>query len=614
MKIITKEIPIDELILNVKTNYKNSEKYFLLSTKEVYPHLERWLNQYCPNLKSVTLNCFIEKVPKEFSHPLIMIEIDEKFVKKEELEKFTQMEKELFQIILAPNNMEYDNDDDFRWFIRKILDDDQNDKNFVPKNRDTDFYVDNDVLGSSSIKFDVIIRKCAASFYQKGNYLHSEGKYVDSLNFFNTAKILDETYFTLYSLALTYFKIQNYSKCIKFADESLKLNNKFVPSQILLSHCFFNEGNFDRALKEIENVDRTNLRLRDIVEVEIQLAKICLTLGYEEKSNSHFKNAEEITPEKFRPALINLILIKQYSFYDEINDYQKSSDILKILISLMPSKISLFSNLIICQINLNQFLEVEKSILQVLNLDGNRWEYLFMLFVTYFKQNKTFQALDVYNKLIKFKDKLPSKVFNIIYGAEKQLKENVEKQKIIQFDDVLNLLKSKNEDEKSHNIPSIEPHPIVSYEQLKRTEIQCLQIVRQYIRTKYSKNINLLKEDRELFSNGYDGNGANDNYVYKKIEQSLREKEESISEQRPISDLFDCMDFGFFPFIFRKKFRYWKLGNKIVNLFEILTPGRNTSAHYSGPDELGNLSTLDAQLHYVTCRKIIVYLENKMKI
>ena len=197
MKIITKEIPIDELILKVKTNYKNSEKYFLLSTKELSPVIEKMLYEFCPNLRSVTLNCFIEQVPKEFSHPLMVIEIDKEFVKNEELVKFTQFEKELLPLILIPYQIDYDLQDDIDWFRRKIEDTDPNKDIFIPKNEETDFYVDNDVLGTSSFKFNVTIRKCAAPFFEQGMDLFNEGEYIDSVNFFNTAKILDKTYFHL---------------------------------------------------------------------------------------------------------------------------------------------------------------------------------------------------------------------------------------------------------------------------------------------------------------------------------------------------------------------------------------------------------------------------------
>jgi tetratricopeptide (TPR) repeat protein len=615
MKIITKEISIDELILKVKTNYKNSEKYFLLSTKEVIHLIEEEFNVHCPDLKSTPLTCFVEQSPKEYSHPLIIIEIDKKFVKKEELEQFVQMQDELFSLIMVAYKLDYDVEADFLWFVNKILDDpDLNSTQLTIENKDNDFKIKNDILEHNPIVGKFFTRPCNAPFYDQAIALQHKGEYLESLKFLKIVHQLDTGVFTYFLLAQCYYHLKNYSKSIDYVKESLKFNNQNAVARILLSYDYFYEGHFEKALKELENIDRTNLRLRDMVDVEIQLGKISLALGYDEKSNFHFKNAEEITPEKFKPALINLILIKQYSFYEQINDYQKCSDILKILISRMPSKIEFLTNLMSCQINLNQFFEVEKTILQALNSDGNKWEYLFMLFTVYYKQNKTLQALDVYNKLIKFKDKLPSKVFDIIYHAEKQLKENEEKQKILHFDDVLNQLKSQNENVKSNNISSIEPHPIVSYEQLRRTEIQCLEIVRQYIRIKYSKNINLLKEDQELFSRGYDGQQPYDNYTYKKIEQSLREKEDSISEQKPISDLFDCMDFGFFPYIFRKKSRSWRLAKKISSLFDILTPNRNTPAHFSGPDELGNLSPLDAQLHYVTCRKIIIYFEDKMRI
>ena len=631
MKIITKEIPVEELILNVKTNYKNSEKYFLLSTKEVYPHLERCLNQYCPNLKSVTLNCFMEQVPKEFSYPLIIIEIDGKFVKKEELEKFTQIEKELFQLILAPYRVDYDNEDDVLWFIRKIKDVDLNTDNFIPKNKDTDFYIEHGQLGSCPVSQELTIRKCAAPFYKKAHDLQDKGEHLESLKFFKIVHELDKMYFSYLSLAQCYFYLKKYSKSIDYAKESLKLNNKNEFVRVLLSHDYFNDGNYEKALRELENIDRTNLRFRDIVEVELQLAKINMTLGYEEKSKSHFKNAEQITPEKFRPALVTKILSQQFSFYNEVHDHQKCSKILKILSLNSPFNPKLLRDIGSYKLMLNELIEAEKYLLESLNLDGNNHETLMYLFSVYLHQRKFFKALEFSKKLIKLKDKFHPKTFEKLSDTIKLLPRLVEKQKTMQLEDILDQINSKDKDVKSFeqyhlevtkqlkkksntSITNIEEFPTVSYEQLRKTDIECLEIMREFIRKKYSGNINLLKDDPDLFTNGFGNNGPYDNYVYKIIEKNMKNSEDTIWEQKPIDDLFDCLDFGNFPFLIRKKYSSWKIPKDMTELLQTITSSRNTPAHHSGPDDLGNLSPLDANLHYFACRKIIVLFENKMKI
>ena len=138
--------------------------------------------------------------------------------------------------------------------------------------------------------------------------------------------------------------------------------------------------------------------------------------------------------------------------------------------------------------------------------------------------------------------------------------------------------------------------------------------MRQFIRKKYSGNVNLLKDDEDLFSNGFGDNGSYDNYVYKNIEKNMENRENTIWDSVPTNDLFDYLDFGNFPFIIRKKYRIWKIGKNMTELLQIIVSSRNIPAHHSGPDELGNLSPLDANLHYFTCRKIIVYFENIMKI
>jgi tetratricopeptide (TPR) repeat protein len=631
MKIITKKIPIEELILNVKTNYKNPEKYFLLSTKEMYPPIEQWFNEYCPNLKSVTLNCFEEQVPKEFSYPLIIIEIDKKFVKKEELEKFTQMEKELFQIILAPNKLEYDNEDDINWFVRKILDVNLNNDNFIPKNKDNDFYIDNDVIGISPIKYEFTVRACAAPFYEKGQDLQDKGEHLESLNFFKIAHQLDKTHFSYFSLARCYFYLKKYSKSIDHAKESLKLNNKNETVRILLSHDFFNEGNYEKALRELENIDRTNLRFRDIVEVELQLAKVNMTLGYEKKSISHFKNAEQITPEKYRPYLLNQILFEQFSFYREVDDYQKCSEILKILILRFPSNPKYLTKIGSYKFRLNELVAAEKYLLESLNLDRNNHETMMYLFSVYLQQRKFSKALEFSKKLIKIKDKFNLETFERLSNVIKMIPQLVEKEKTMQLEDVLNQINSKDKDVESFeqyhlkvteqlkkksntSISNFEEFPTVSYEQLRKTDIECLEIMREFIRKKYSGNINFLKDDKSLFSNGHNGKKPFGNYIYTKIEDTLKNRNNTMIKQKPINDLFDCLDFSDFPYIFRKKNLIWETQPDLISRLSILVSNRNTPAHHSGPDNLGNLDPVDSNQHFFTCIQTIRHIQEKMKI
>lgn len=631
MKIITKEIPIDELILKVKTNYKNSEKYFLLSTKEVIHLIEEKFNVHCPDLKSTTLTCFVEQSPKEYSHPLIIIEIDKKFVEKEELEQFVQMEDELFSLILVAYKLDYDLEDEINWFIRKIKDIDLNTDNFMPKNKDSDFFIKNDVLGSSTIRFEVTVRKCTSPFYEQAHDLQDKGEHLESLRFFKIAHELDKTYFSYFSLGLCYHNLQKYSQSIDCLKESLKHNNKNQVARILLSHNYFNEGYFENALRELENIDRTNLRLRDLVTVEIALAKVYLALGYDEKSNFHFKNAEEITPEKFRSALLNTILFQQFSFYHEIQDYQKCCKILKILIEKFPSDSRLYSKLGSYKFMLNELMESEKFLLESLNLDPNDIIALVFLFTVYLQQRKFSKAIEFSKKLNKVPEQLGPEFSKRISDLLLVLPRLAEKEKTIQLDDALNEINSKDDYSKSYeqfhleitkqlkNFSStsnsnIEKFPKVSIEDLKKTDVECLNIVRQFIRNKYSGNINFLKDDKDLFSNGFDNDKSKDNYVYRSIEKNFKRRENSIQEQEPINDLFDCLDFGNFPFIILRKWKSWELSKNSVDLLKTIVSGRNTSSHHSGPGEFGNLSHLDTTLHYVTCKKIIAYFEDKLRI
>ena len=90
-------------------------------------------------------------------------------------------------------------------------------------------------------------------------------------------------------LATCYYYLKQCSKSIDCVKESLKLNNKHASTKILLSVNYFHEGHYEKALNQLQNIDRINLRIRDIVDVELQLANIFMVLGYEETSACHFK-------------------------------------------------------------------------------------------------------------------------------------------------------------------------------------------------------------------------------------------------------------------------------------------------------------------------------------
>ena len=633
MKIITKEIPIEELIINVKENWENSEKYFLLSTKEMHNQIKMNLEVFCPKIKSATLNCSIEKVPNEFTHPLIVVELDKKFVKKEELEQFTQIHKEIFPIIPVHNYDDYNNKDDVGWFLKKIIGIEDNNKNLTVTDKDSDFFNDGDSLGLSKVHYNFTIRKCAKEFLEKGLDLHIKGKHDESLKLLKIANTLDKTFFTLFQLATYYFQLKNYSRSIKYVEESLKLNNKFSQARFLLGICFFKQGEFERAITEIEKIDKKTVRKRDVLDVELQLGKMNMIIGNNEKSIKYFKNAEEIVPEKGRASLINQILFFKLSFHRDVNDYEQCCNILEILIKRMPKFSTHLSMLGTYKLILDKNQEAEKYFLECLDINKNDSGHLLFLAVAYLKQNKYSKSLDVFKKLLKFKEEMlyPKAIEEAIDTLSLLIEKEEKTQKTMKLEDVLDQIKPKDNDIESiqnnyqqiitdeakklkKDIVDVEEIPTVSYEQLRKTDKECLEILRQFIRKKYSGNINFLKDDEDLVSDGFGNNISRDNYVYKNIEKNLKDRENTIWEQKPINDLFDCLDFGNFPFIIRKKYTSWKLPKNTIELLKIITSSRNTPAHHSGPDELGNLSPLDANLHYYTCRKIIVFFENKMKI
>jgi tetratricopeptide (TPR) repeat protein len=636
MKIITKEISVEELIINVKENWENSEKYFLLSTKEMHNQIKMNLEVFCPKIKSATLNCLIEKVSNEFAHPLIVIELDAKFVKKEELEQFTQIHKEIFPIIPVHNYDDYNNKDDVGWFLKKIIGIEDNNKNLTVTDEDSDFFNDEDNLGLSKVNYNFTMRKCARTFLEKGIGLHNKGKHDQSLKLLKIANTLDKTFFTLFQLATFYFQLKNHARSIKYVEESLKLNNKFSQARFLLGLCFFKQGEFERAITEIEKIDKKTVRKRDVLDIELQLGKMNMIMGNNEKSIKYFKNAEEIVPKKLRYSVINQILFFKFSFHREVNDHEQCCNILEVLIKRSPTEPSYLAYLGMTKLSLGKYEESEKCFIESLNMN-KKYAYPILPFLglSYIKQNDISKAYETFKKCIPLKDEIPSDVYSTILEALEKFPELLERLKKVHrsmgLNEVLDLTNSKDNNVKSiqndydhllthltrqseNTIADTAELPTVSIEQLRRTDVQCLEIMRQIIRKKYSGNINLLKDDKDLFSNGYGNNKPEDNYVYTSIEKNMIDREDAIQEQKPINDLFDCLDFGNFPFIILRKYKSWKFSKHAVELLKTIASSRNTPAHHSGPDELGNLSTLDANLHYITCRKIIVYFEDKMKI
>ena len=133
----------------------------------------------------------------------------------------------------------------------------------------------------------------------------------------------------------------------------------------------------------------------------------------------------------------------------------------------------------------------------------------------------------------------------------------------------------------------------------------------KYLKSHYIKEN---KEDEDLFSTGRKRDKPFDNYTYKKIEQTLKNRINTVNEQKHIVDLFDCLDFADFPYIFRKKNQIWETPPDLNSRLSILASNRNTPAHHSGPDNLGNLGPVDSNQHFFTCRQIIRHIQGKMKI
>ena len=633
MKIISKEIPIEELIINVQENLESFEKYILISTKDMSNQIKMNLEVFCPKIKSATLNCLIEKVPGEFMHPLIVIKLDRTFVKKEELEQFTQIHKEIFPLILVHNYNDYDNKYDIRWFHKKILGIEDNNKNLAVIDQDSDFFNDGDGLGMSKVHYNFSTRKSAGVFLEKGIDLSIKGKYDESLKLLKIANTLDNTFFTLFQLASYYFQLKNYSRSIQYVEESLKLNNKFSQARFLLGLCFFKQGEFERAINEIEKIDKKTVRKRDVLDIELQLGKMNMLVGNDEKSREYFKNAEEIVPKEGRASLINQILFFKLSFHRDVNDYEQCCNILEILIKRMPKFSTHLSMLGTYKLILDKNQEAEKYFLECLDINKNDSAHLLFLAIAYLKQNKYSKSLDVFKKLLKFKEEMlyPKAIEETIDTLSLFIEKEEKTQKTMKLEDVLDQINPKDNGVESIQqncqqlitdltkqskivIPDVEEIPTVSPEQLRKTDRECLEIVSQFIRKKYSGNINILKDDRSLFSNGHMRNKPFDNYSYKKIEKTLEDRNNTINEQKPINDLFDCLDFSDFPYIFRQKNKIWKIPPDLISRLQILTSNRNTPAHHSGPDSLGNLGSVDANQHFFTCRQIIEYLKKQMKI
>ena len=76
------------------------------------------------------------------------------------------MDDDLFSLMLVGYQLDYDFQDEIHWFVRKMQDVDLNVDSSMPKNKDSNFYLEGDILGSN-IRHTFYVRKCAAPFYEK---------------------------------------------------------------------------------------------------------------------------------------------------------------------------------------------------------------------------------------------------------------------------------------------------------------------------------------------------------------------------------------------------------------------------------------------------------------
>lgn len=110
MKFKIKESSLSSMVDWLKQNIEKPDSYIFLSTKEMMDQIKINFETFCPKLNpNILINCIVEKVPKQFEHPIIILSLEKKWASYDDLKNFVNIEEKILPIVLIHNSYDYDN-------------------------------------------------------------------------------------------------------------------------------------------------------------------------------------------------------------------------------------------------------------------------------------------------------------------------------------------------------------------------------------------------------------------------------------------------------------------------------------------------------------------------
>jgi len=249
--------------------------------------------------------------------------------------------------------------------------------------------------------------KNLSAFYL-GNIYYFKGNYITAISFYKKSLIYDrKDVYTVYNIALSYSKIGEIERAIKYALKAFKLDNDFLPNLLFLGNIYYAGRRYDDAIEVYNDSSKDIFRYN-------------LAVSFLKNSN--------------RTACINLLrdlisnpdaneVIKGLSFYNlgflmNDDESEKAVDYFKNALSVFPSSHLLrynFAVQLIREKNYDEAVSLLKSIegnLGISNLDKVIGEVLFRsgnydhainLYLDVFRRTKDYEIAyiigDIYLKL-----------------------------------------------------------------------------------------------------------------------------------------------------------------------------------------------------------------------
>jgi len=604
MKFKIKEVNQETLITQIQKNFKNNEKYLLISTKDMLDQTKMNLETFCPNIESNrNIDCYIEKVPKEYEHPFILINLEKKLVTSEQLENFVEIPKQFLPIIPIKNTLEFNNVAEIGWFLKKIAGHKPPIQDHIVHENHTEDFVetrDNIALGTTYYEPEIEIRPGLKKLLETSIKLFSRNKIKEAIYVQNIATILDKSFFTLYNSAFLYFLTNDLKKCKEILEQSLELNPEFSQTLKVLGMCHFQENQFEKALEYYEKIDTKKFPNREVMDVELHKGRTKMMLGLESEAIGHFGIAEKLADENEVKILHKLVANwTAHSAYAK-QDWEKVIEINKILLSDDPENIDLLNNVGMSYLEMNKPKEAKELFLKAYKLDQNHPIIIANLVVVYHEENEINLAKEKLDELKKLGEKSSIKIDVPIDSIIEDLQQRIDNgYHVEQREEITSFLRQRLGKTINSNLEKVdseyEKMPKISVQELREKYDQLKEIIAEFVRKRYSSNIKVFQKDFQT--------------TYFKISKIAEDANNSGIVKKETKDLFDHIDFGDFPYIMQTK-RDWKIPKDILNSLFNAKDYRNTIAHFGGPEK-GELDKIDSFAAFSDSMRLIRYFENK---